>query len=513
MASRLSVADAKKALLNAFPPNVNPVESFNKHAEDFYLQILDAIGASILFGNTHDKLSLTMFLYAGCCRFERWFAPSPYVVPPELHANFARFVQALKMAEGGSTHNTAVFELHVIRNALYDEFDRCPLNKIDMYRLTAYEEQIAKILVPIDSIKRKEYVEQQSEMISLINGLRTRSLRARINTRIPYILHEVPLLLAFTWQGLAVRVNITPEFMQPMGTFVNFSGPVTQAAVSRWQHGISHVGIEITALIDFGKHTDSLQATETHAAPIQGWPQSFSMGFRLISDLAWNLRLRHYGEQHWLPVPTDLGDMESYVVTADRDRIGWKLQGSPSAIFKTFAKSDQLTEIDLGRLENPEWSVKCRSIATQYLALGETNEALFWINVAVEALCNERFGEIGRQIGRPELEGEITSPKAFWTPADEIVRMQFPEMVGKIKWPDTKQHVSLYAKLKYLHKKVKMRTDISEVLKNYSLISSDRNALFHGSGEQRVPISVVSKAMEGFDWIKENLKPDVSKKD
>ena len=106
--------------------------------------------------------------------------------------------------------------------------------------------------------------------------------------------------------------------------------------------------------------------------------------------------------------------------------------------------------------------------------------------------------------GKPEIEQEIDSPKAFWDTAEEIIAQQYPELAGKTDWPDTKIHVSMYAKIKYFYKLVSMQTPVRELLSKYESISRFRNALFHGTSEQRLPVDDVRHALESFEWIENN---------
>jgi hypothetical protein len=140
-----------------------------------------------------------------------------------------------------------------------------------------------------------------------------------------------------------------------------------------------------------------------------------------------------------------------------------------------------------------------------YLEVGETNEALFWINVGVEALFQHRFRQISQTINDPELFDELSSPKAYWHEAEEVVREQFPELADRISWPGTTKHVSVYQKLKYLYRRVSMKTSVNEMISNYSKVSKNRNALFHGATEKRLPVNAVEKAISSFDWIVENF--------
>ena len=140
-----------------------------------------------------------------------------------------------------------------------------------------------------------------------------------------------------------------------------------------------------------------------------------------------------------------------------------------------------------------------------YLEIGETNEALFWLNAGIESLFQNRFKEIALATGRTNLEDELNSPNVYWNDAEEIVKKQFPELAGKIEWPDSKSHVSLYKKLKCLHTFVPMKTSVKELTAKYNKISKHRNSLVHGVIDQPLPANVVKEALSSFDWINENF--------
>ena len=78
-------------------------------------------------------------------------------------------------------------------------------------------------------------------------------------------------------------------------------------------------------------------------------------------------------------------------------------------------------------------------------------------------------------------------------------------MAGRISWPGTKSHVSVFAKLKYLYGAVSMKTSVNTVITRYHNISRHRNALFHGMDEQRPSVAVMRLALESFDWLAANV--------
>jgi hypothetical protein len=280
---------------------------------------------------------------------------------------------------------------------------------------------------------------------------------------------------------------------------------IMAVGASRWQGGTSGIKMSLAALHDADAFSEALQALEGQDLPFTGWPQCFTLAFAIIHDVAWRLRMESDSDPPWVPAPRDLGEMEIALTTAQAGQISWKLKGSPAQLIHVFTPRPEVAVRDLGELDAPPWSVRCRSLAIMYTQLGDTNEALFWLNVATEALLKERFGQIAGDLGRPELETELNSPKAFWAPAEECVSAQFPEMAGRVVWPDTEVHVSVYAKLKYLYRVAPMSGTVKDVLVRYRAIAEHRNALFHGVSEGRVPVAVVQAAMVNFDWLIRNV--------
>ncbi|MGI9278288.1 MAG: hypothetical protein ACR2PX_01465 [Endozoicomonas sp.] len=239
---------------------------------------------------------------------------------------------------------------------------------------------------------------------------------------------------------------------------------------------------------------------------MNGWPKCFVLAYKIIRDIAWKIRIEHNGENQWVPSPRDLNEITWSISTPSFENIEWKKMGAPSDLIRVSQPTDQVTHLDFGEIEDIAWSEKCRSLAVMYSGMGQHEEALFWLNAGIEAFFDEGFKMISEELGKPELLDEISSPKAFWLPADEVVTSQFPDMVGKINWPDDKIHVSMYAKLKFLYKNYNMKTSVKKLQKEYRVISKNRNDLFHGKEKVGITPETIQKALQSFAWIKENFK-------
>lgn len=470
--------------------------------------ILDAVAPSLPFRKPSQMHSLSMFLFEGAKRFDRWFPPSPYVVPISQHASFAKFVNAFWRVERDDPTNCAVFKLHLIRDLVFKRFDEMALCTITVPEVVQFQRQVEQIPTPSSPVKQVEFTQQKSELLFVLNGLVDRNLRTIFRFRIPYVLHKQPLELDFKWLGISMRASIVPSFQVMEESFIQTGqNAAISIGASRWQTGLSVITIEQEALVDGSAYTERLQALPGAELPVDAWPKSFTVAFSIFHDLAWRLRTEHSGHQDWIPAPRDLSDLEFWIKTSSSDRLGYIRKGSPAALLEIFAPTEQSLHIDLGDLNRLSWSDECRVRANMYLELGDTNEALFWLNVAVESLIAQRFKEIESAIGRPGLAADLGSPKEFWSEAEAILSKQFPEMASKVHWPSTPIHVSVFGKLKALYRLVPMKTSHDELLRKYRDVSGERNDLFHGRQATRVTVATVEAASQALSWIEANMWP------
>ncbi len=172
--------EAKRRILEAFPPSSDPVSEFGKYPKEFYLETLAIMFHRIPFRKASENESVSRFLYAGCLRFDRWFTPSPFVVDIRQREHYAQFVRALRTV--GSTDNTAVFCLHEIRDALYAEFDGSPTENVAAARIEYYRSRIREVAVPSALQKASEYDRE----LSIVQSMSYRSRRREPSNRVSY---------------------------------------------------------------------------------------------------------------------------------------------------------------------------------------------------------------------------------------------------------------------------------------------------------------------------------------
>lgn len=506
MAETIEKLRLLKKLDSMFPEGSDSAKYYSKYSEEEYLLLFKKFKKNINLDKVKKRFSISNFLYSGCLTFDRFSVPSPFVYEEKKQKHFECFLEELIKSEYYDPTNTAIFSLRSIRSRIYSEFDSIPLNSIESQTIHAIADEIEEVSVPSHPVKLKEFQEEKFKLSSILQGMLDASLKTSIKTRIPFIIHSSPLELTLIWNNVNVCIKTQPTFTQSESSFITSDAAMQQKAPSRWNSGYTDIDLYFDALIDCDLYAEPLQAIHKEKSPVNGWPKCFDIAFEVIRKVSWNLRLNHDGLTQWVPAPTDIGDIEWCLSSSLNNRIEWKRKGSPSVLIHVFSPPENPISIDLGELEEPDWSEQCRSFSIMYFEMGQKEEALFWLNVGVEALFEERIPLIAEASGLTTLEDDLKSPKAFWRDAEKIVSSQYPELEGKIEWPEDKVHVSLFTKLKYLYKAVNMQTKYRELIKRYSRIQRFRNDLFHGRKTSIVTVENVTVGIESFDWIKENFK-------
>lgn len=499
---------AKRRICAIFTQNCDPVGAAIGLSDEQMLALLEAIVPFLPFRLPAQVRAVSMFLYSGCQRFDRWFPPSPYVVPQDQKERFSKFVEAFARVENPPVHSP-VFRIHLLRDRLYANFEEKIISLISNEELTPFRKEILQIPIPMLPTKREEFETQRTNLLAVLDGLADQSLRTVLRFSVPYLLHTATLDVGFTWRGIPAKAQIVPSQKMLEETFVQAEGIVQTVGASRWQTGTSRITVELDTLLDGSAFTPALQALQSDGPPISGWPKSFSFAFSIFYDLAWRVRMEHAGTHNWIPAPRDLSDLEFWIKTLSIDNLAWMRQSSPATLMQFHSSETQNLSLNLGELDQLRWATECTLRAHMYLELGDTNEALFWLNVAVESLIAQRFEQIEQITGRSGLANDLGSPKEFWAEAEAIVSKQFPELAGKTKWPTAKIHVSIFGKLKALYRLVPMQTSLEELITRYKAVSGERNDLFHGKRTTRTTVAAVKAAKQAFDWIDSNMWPAV----
>jgi hypothetical protein len=331
---------------------------------------------------------------------------------------------------------------------------------------------------------------------------------------VPYPLIRGPLDFRLVWDSLAVQGRLTPSFVKPAELMVNMALPTVMVAShpTRWQFGSTTVELEIGALIDHSIQVAPLQLP-MEPPLVEGWPNGFRVAFQTIYEVCWRLKSRQDFLGTWIPSPSDLGDVEVWIITKNNPQIGFLKKGNPAISYTGFvpAATASGAVVDLGEVAVAPWHVRCRVLAEQYLAVGDTREALFWINVGGESLLKERIASLAGP-GGPFRDAELTGAPTFWDEAKELVAAKFPDIAGQIDWPTPTRQPSLFQRLNYVAKRVDFGFPARIITSHYSKIQRDRNVVFHGENEAPPDAERVKTAIESFNWLFEHFVPKATPK-
>jgi len=408
--------------------------------------------------------------------------------------------------------NAPIFLVHSLRDQLYDRFDGVPLPlgaeaETDLEELST---QLADVDIPDHPTKGEEVLKERHELAAIIGGLRSGKLKSRLRTNLPYPLCRQPIEVLLRWEGLDVVARLTSEFVTPSQFWVQTAPPnaVRPTSTTRWQYGSTSVEIELHALIDPSLRVPALQMPATDV-PLDAWPNGLRVAYEIIYQSCWALRGREEYVATWVPAPGDLGDIESTIMMPDRADLGFIRRSHPSVLFELFTPSPDPIVIDIGAVTDLEWFKRCRVMADQYASLGEVREAIFWLNVGVEALLRSRMEAHIKRSGC-EIDLDILdSGKTYWDDARQLVASKFPELAEEIDWPTAGKKPSLFQQLKFYSSNVPGAASFEPAKTHYSKVARHRNDLFHGNSAAPISIADVQAAMQSFDWLAENFSVPV----
>lgn len=507
----MNFSDACRFIEKHFKKSVFTDATGDAISPDDFSAVLDAVLPFIPFPFRKKNEMLASFLWSGCRKFNRWFAPSPYIVPDEFTSLHARFSGTLFKIES-SPCNAPVFLVHSVRDRLYRDFNQraLPLNQKAAGEIRDLMSDLEAIPEPTIPTKRAEFQREAAIASELLRALQEGDLVTNSKCTLPYPLVRSSLTLKTSWQGVPVVCRLKPKFSTPRELMMQ-GAPLTALVprtATRWQFGTTIVELEFKALLDHSSRAEPLQLP-MDPPPTDGWPNVFRVVFHLIYEISWVLRQRDLFIGTWAPSPADLGDIEYWISTAKDSRINDIRKSNPALGLIGFHIEDVETEnvIDLGEISTTSWHGRCRILAEQYLALGDTREAMFWLNVGVESLLTDRMQSILKESSSSINESDLTGAPSYWDMAKALVAENYPEVAAKIDWPKNVPHVSMFRRLKFFGKHFSLAQPAKDVSAHYSKIQSDRNALFHGENEKPIDPIRVKTAIESFDWLSKHFGP------
>ena len=495
-------------LISEFVSRGDPSRTFDSLSEHDYREILDVIASRLPFSGGRIERDAPAFLYAACLNFDRWVAPTPYVLLGNEDVDLSDFLTALETFPG-ARDSAPRFHLDLLKSEMFRLLHCQPVIEANN-AVAQLHRSVVAIKPPAGRAdKRKEFDDLRDELSTLVDAVQNHSLQTHIRTSIPFSPVLRPTRLQTTWRNIPTEVSFVPRFQEPPNQmFATPDATAIPLQASQWQHSLSEVDIVIHALIDHAVPGPPL-ATTTVDGPFDRWPDVFRLCFELLNALIWTLRDEVDLGGRWILRPTDIGTLQ-WRLRADAQEVGFVAKGPPGVIVvaASAANETDFEERTLSLKDIP-WHSRCEKVAENLLSSGQPNDATFWLNVAVESLFGARLQSICEESGQGGLLEAVNSSKSYWERAKELLKEQVPGVAERVEWPHAAEYSpSWYARIRYLGKRVVLKARTNDLLSSYSRIHKHRNDLFHGSFAGSPSAQDAEDALKAFKYLEEHFVLD-----
>jgi hypothetical protein len=475
--------------------------------ESEYIDIVDSINKIIKNGASRPIL---LFLHAGARRFNRWFTPTPFATPSHYPQIYRRFVEALHIAAAPNVENVSSFLVHLIRDDFFDAYSigihKTPYEHALPFK--HFKDRLESLRSPSSASKISEFQTESTKLLQIMTGLQAKELWSTVKTSLPYPIVKQKYRISLIAYGCPTEITLTPHFSQPSGVLAHTAPPVVQFAKepTRWQFGRTDVEIKINGLLDPNISTSGLQLPDLESSLNDNQPSYFVDTFLLLDRIYWSIKNEETYIGAWVPSPSDLQTLTFEISTATSPRLVWQIASAPSTAYGGFIPSASELRLELSPLASNElrWSDRCKALSDQYAKAGESREALFWINVGVEALLDERFAKIAKSL-TVSSSTRVKDEQANWAEARRIVAEHNPTLADSLDWPKIGAHQSRYSQIKMFCHSLGLKHPPRDYTSHYSKVSAKRNALFHGRDAERIKIQDLRNAIDGYNWLDREL--------
>ena len=487
---------AKNRILNLYKEGSS---SYEKVKREEYRQLFYAIRPYITSNNKEWNMAVGEFLCNGALAFNRFIGLRPNYIDDDMYSMFCEFLASLQSLDGEYQGRTFFFHLGKYKWKIFRECNLLPYDEDMKTLLDECEEEINKLRFPTENkLVCKNLENQKEEIIGLINDIRSGLIKTRIHTTLPFILTNTKASVNLKVNGVNVKAKISNHSQGSSlpRTEVAKGSTMTTSAPSKWTTTTCEIDIEADCLMDGLelKPNVILQNKEDN----RYWTADYDFTYQVISTIWMYIQQQEDISGTWPPLPTDIHYI-SYQVSGSQI-YDTMTTTNPALVycFRGLNKPTQHYEINDSL---PSWSAYTHQFAKVYAKSGQLKESIFWLNVSVEALVEEF---IQKTATSKETLAEIEGDEYKFNTAEEILAEQFPEMKGKVQWPKTVIHTSVFIKLKRAVKMSDKACLLKDVMKKYSIVNSNRNALFHGKSVD-INVETVAKAFDAYDWLKEKL--------
>lgn len=475
--------------------------AYEKVNREEYKQMYYAVRSHLKGGSRNWQMALGNFLINGALSYDRFAGLRPNVVNQMHYDMFCHFLNTLQKLDGNLMDRTTFFHLEKIKWDIYRECSLQPHGERQEEFLEQCKKKVLGISIPHGNDNSTHFIRKHQEaLLELIDAINSGSIRTAIHTTLPYKLTTTDAEITMIVGGVDVHVKTKhhstgssiPIAQIAEGTTMSTMGP------SKWTTTTCELFIEANCL------TDVLE--ERSKVTLRGdddggyWTSLFDFTFKVLYSIWAHAQQLEDVTGAWPPLPNDIHYIECHVFAGDKD-FDNLTSTNPALVYHFTSLKKPTAEIKIEEKQRSQWSDCAYNFAKIYAESGQLEEAIFWLNVSVEAMVEDFIQQVATT---GEVLAEIEGDEYKFDTAEEILTEQFPEMKGKVKWPNTIIHTSIFTKLKRALKYSGLAVNKKEVIKKYSQVNAKRNTLFHG-GEAKIDVNDVEKAFGAYDWLRKNL--------
>lgn len=476
--------------------------AYMKVNQEEYKQMYYAVRSHLKGGNRDWQIALGCFLFHGAISYDRFVELRPKVVNEMQYDMFCRFLNTLQKMDGKYMGRTAFFHLEKIKWDIYKECGLKPYNEVQEEFLAQCENKVLGVTIPDEDENVANHITKHKEdLLELIDKIKSGSIRTAIHTTLPYKLTATDSEIKLMMDGVEVDVK-TKHHSQgssiPIAQVADGS-TMTTTGPSKWTTTTCELIIEAHCLIDALEEQPKviLRGGEDDGGY---WNSLYDFTFKVAYSIWTHVQQHNDIAGSWPPLPNDIHYID-YCVYAGDKQYDYESLTNPALVYHFTSLKKPTAVIEIGEKQKSQLSVYAYLFAKVYAESGQLKEAIFWLNVSVESLVEEFIQQIAT---KKEVLAEIEGDEHKFDTAEEILANQFPEMKGKVKWPNTVIHTSVFTKLKRAMKYSGLTVNQKEVIKKYSQVNAKRNMLFHG-GDAIIDVNDVEKAFGAYDWLRKNL--------
>lgn len=476
--------------------------AYDKVKQEEYKQMYFAVRSHLKGGNRDWRMALGYFLLHGAFSYDRFVRLRPKVADEEQYDMFCRFLNTLQKMDGNSMVRTALFHIDKIKWDIYKECSLKPYNKEQEDFLTKCEKDVLGISVTnLNDNFSHQITKYKEELLNLIESIKNRTIRTAIHTTLPYKLTTTDADIKLTVDGVAVHVKTKHHSLGssiPIAKIAEGS-TMTTTGPSKWTTTTCELLIEANCLTDVLEERPKMimRRGEDDGGY---WTSLFDFTFKVAYSIWTYVQQQGDVTGAWPPLPNDIHYIDCRIFDGNKIYDN-EFSTNPALVYHFTSLKKPAAQINIEESPKSQWSIYAYMFAKTYAESGQLKEAIFWLNVSVESLVEEFIQQIAKT---KDVLTEIEGDEHKFDTAEEILVEQFPEMKGKVKWPNTIIHTSVFTKLKRALKYSGLTINQKDVLKKYSQVNAKRNRLFHG-GETNINVNDVEKAFSAYDWLRKNL--------